>query len=667
MSPPVHLLVVEDNDDDAVLVVDRLRRSGLTVDYQRVETLDGVTAALAAETLPDVLLCDYNLPSLSAESVLGLLHERELDIPFILVSGQIGEESAAALMRAGAHDFVLKDRLARLAPAIQRELREAEIRRERRQGQAALRESEERFRLLAEHAQDIIFRCRLLPHAEVEYLSPAVTAITGYEPEELMGDPARLFKTVAPDDEHVMEESWRSPSPDLMLLRWRRRNGDSAWMEQRAAGIRDADGRLVAVQGVLRDVTERVRAEHDHAAMRVRLHQAQRLESLGQLAGGVAHDFNNLLGVILGFTAFVSEEITSAAASDTTGRWAAVREDVGRITHAAERAAALTQQLLVFGRREVVQPRALYVNASVAAVEQLLRRTVGKDAKLVTDLADDLWPVWADLGQIEQVLLNLAVNARDAMPGGDGTLTIRTRNIEIDPTMAASRPGLVAGRHVQLQVIDTGTGMPPEIAERAFEPFFTTKAKGSGTGLGLATVYGIVTQGGGSVQVESSPGQGTTFTILLPATDEVPAVDETVVPAAPVGTGQTVLLVEDEPALLEVTRRHLIRAGYQVLAASGGAEALAMIAGHDAEIHLLLTDVLMPEMLGKEVAERFLAQRPGTPVLFMSGYVGSALTSQGRLDPGVSLLEKPFAAAELIARVSQLLAAERAPRAQDGA
>jgi two-component system cell cycle sensor histidine kinase/response regulator CckA len=658
MPAPIQLLIAEDNDDDAVLVVDRLRRSGLTVEYERVETLDAVTAALLRPTLPDLLICDHNLPGFSPEDVLKVLHDHDLDVPFVLVSGQIGEESAAALMRAGAHDFVLKDGLTRLAPAIQRELREADERRQRRQAESALRESEERFRLLAEHAQDIIFRCRLVPYPEVEYLSPAITAITGYEPTELYGDPALVFKTVLPEDQPLLERSWFAPGPDPLVVRWQRRDGEVAWMEQRAVGIRDADGRLVAVQGILRDVTERVRTEHERSALEAQLHQAQRLESLGQLAGGVAHDFNNILAVILNYAAFVAEEVSAAARTEPGGMWEAVRRDVEQIERAAERATTLTHQLLAFGRREVVQPRVLNLNESVTAVEQLLHRTIGEHVRLVTTLAEDLWPVLADPGQIEQVLVNLAVNARDAIPTDGGTLTIDTGNTVVSEAYAHERPGLEAGPSVRLRVSDTGTGMERDVVEHAFEPFFTTKPKGTGTGLGLATVYGIVTQAGGHIQIFSKPGIGTTFTVLLPVTDEVAVPVEEVASYPRSPNGETVLLVEDEDALREVTRRILVRGGYQVIAAESGPEALAIASTYDGEIQLLLTDVVMPHMLGKELAQRLLAVRPATRVLFMSGYAQPILASQGRLDPGVSLLEKPFSEATLLVKAGEVLAAE---------
>jgi signal transduction histidine kinase len=384
----------------------------------------------------------------------------------------------------------------------------------------------------------------------------------------------------------------------------------------------------------------------DAERLRLQLQQSQRLESLGQLAGGVAHDFNNLLAVILGYAKFIERRAEPGTRDE---------HDSAEIRKAGERATRLTRQLLSFARREVVRPRVLDLTGVVLEMEELLRRTIGEHVVLKTSLAPDLWPIMADHGQLEQILLNLAVNARDAMPDG-GTLTLDTENVEADAAFVSSHPSLEPGRYVRLRVSDSGIGMDRATAARAFEPFFTTKASGDGTGLGLATVHGIVAQAGGSVQIYSEPGLGTTFTILLPTTDApVPgrAGDDTVPPAR--GRGETILVVEDEPALLEVTRRILDENGYEVLAAAGGAEALRLADEHPGEIDVLLTDVVMPEMLGKEVAERLTAARPGVRVLFMSGYAQPVIELTGEI------IDKPFTEAALLARLRALLTSE-APR-----
>jgi hypothetical protein len=383
--------------------------------------------------------------------------------------------------------------------------------------------------------------------------------------------------------------------------------------------------------------------------------QGQRLESLGQLAGGVAHDFNNLLGVILNYLSFASEEVAAAAGPEPAPQHLeAAGADLAEADKAAQRAAALTHQLLLFARRDVVRPQVLDFDTVVTSVEEMLRRTLGEHVELVANLAGDLWPVLADPGQIEQVLVNLAVNARDAMPDG-GTLTIDTSNITVDAESIAGGSKARMGRNVRLRVSDTGVGMTPEIAEHVFEPFFTTRRDGGGTGLGLATVYGILMQADGHIWIYSQPGTGTTLTITLPVTAEAATPLAEPVPYQRRPRGETVLVVEDEAALLEVTKRILTRNGYQVITAASGPEAIAIAAGHPGEIHLLVTDVVMPHMLGKEVAERMRVIKPGIEVLYMSGYARPVLASQGRLDPNMALVEKPFSEASLLTMACRVL------------
>jgi two-component system cell cycle sensor histidine kinase/response regulator CckA len=397
------------------------------------------------------------------------------------------------------------------------------------------------------------------------------------------------------------------------------------------AAVRDITDRLAAEAE-----RRRLREETDRQKLEARMQQAQRLESLGQLAGGIAHDFNNLLAVILNYAAFIIED---AAGSPPAA-------DAEQIARAARRGSDLTHQLLAFARREVIRPRPLDLNAVVTEVHQMLDRSLGEHIDLTVRTTDALPAVMADPGQMEQVLVNLAVNARDAMPTG-GRLTIETAEVRVDAEHSAARAGLSPGRYLRLRVSDSGTGMPKEVIDKAFEPFFTTKPSGQGTGLGLATVYGIITQAGGTVQIYSEPGIGTTFTILLPVTD-VQA--QEVVPEETderlAGHGATVLVVEDEDALREVTSRILVRGGYTVLTADGGEAALRIAA--DNSIDVLLTDVVMPGMLGKDLADAVTTRYPRTKVLFMSGYAQPVLTDHGTLAADVHLLEKPFTSAELM-------------------
>jgi PAS domain S-box-containing protein len=413
--------------------------------------------------------------------------------------------------------------------------------------------------------------------------------------------------------------------------------------------IRDVTDRLIAQAERERLITQ---AERDAADKR--LQHTRRLESLGQLAGGVAHDFNNILAVISNYAEMISETLDSS--NPDPADLAEARKDCGQIGRAAERATRLTKQLLAFGRRDITQAEILSLNHVIGDIEPMLRRSIGEHIHLVTTLDRDLQPVHADAGQIEQILVNLAVNARDAMPGG-GTLSIDTSNAEIGDDDLASSP-LPVGRYVRIRVSDTGTGMPPEVIERAFEPFYTTKPKGSGTGLGLATVYGIATAAGGDVRLYSENGIGTTITVVLPAVDDDHHTTDTAVTAEPppVQTPhETVLMVEDEDDLRVITGRILTRAGYHVLTASGGEQAIHLAHTHPGPIHLLLTDVIMPKMTGNEVAARIRAIRPGIPVLYMSGYAEPVLTENGTLPEGVTIVEKPFTSRELLDRVRKYL------------
>jgi PAS domain S-box-containing protein len=415
--------------------------------------------------------------------------------------------------------------------------------------------------------------------------------------------------------------------------------------------IRDVTDRLIAQAERERLITQ---AERD--ASERRLQHARRLESLGELAGGVAHDFNNILAVISNYTEMVQHTLDSPALDPAD--LAQVRKDLGQVSRAAERAARLTKQLLAFGRRDITQATVLNLNHVIGDVEQMLRRSLGEHIHLIASLDRQLSPVYADASQLEQILVNLAVNARDAMPGG-GTLSIDTSNAELADDDVIST-ALEPGRYVRLRVSDTGSGMPPEVIERAFEPFYTTKPKGSGTGLGLATVYGIATAAGGDVRLYSETGIGTTVTVTLPAvdapTDTTPAT--TGAPPAPAAgppPHETILMVEDEDDLRQIAARVLTRAGYQVLAATGGTQAIHLAHTHPSRIHLLLTDVIMPKMMGNEVAAHIRQHHPDIPVLYMSGYAKPVLTENGTLPEGVTIVEKPFTSRELLDRVHTIL------------
>jgi PAS domain S-box-containing protein len=404
--------------------------------------------------------------------------------------------------------------------------------------------------------------------------------------------------------------------------------------------IKDSDGRVVGVSSVARDVTE---SKHMEAMLR----QSQKMEAVGQLAGGVAHDFNNLLGVILGYTGLMLDRL---------GLDDPQRKSIEEIQKAGDRAALLTRQLLAFSRKQVLQPKVIDLNAVVAGAEKLLQRLIGENIELRAVLNPELCRVKADPGQIEQIIMNLAVNARDAMPSG-GKLTIETSNMEFDEAYTAQHPSTRTGPHVMLAVTDTGCGMDAETKAHMFEPFFTTKEFGKGTGLGLSTVYGIVKQSGGSVWVYTEPGLGTSFKIYLACVDAVPEIEPPNDKVMNVVAGsQTILIVEDDPALLQVTHRSLEEVGYAILEARSSKEAIDISESHTGPIHLMVTDVVLPGMSGVKLAAYLSAQRPEMKVLYVSGYTNDTVFHHGVLEPGLAFLQKPFSARTLARRVGEVLA-----------
>ncbi len=401
---------------------------------------------------------------------------------------------------------------------------------------------------------------------------------------------------------------------------------------------------------MVEDVTQREKLEGQ-------LNQSQRLESLGQLAGGIAHDFNNLLGVIVNFALFAKEKVQASGNASPDPTLALAIKDIDRVVRAGESASRLTHQLLAFARREVVRPQAIDVNSVVAELEPLVSRTLGEHIEFITSRGKDIWPALMDPGQLEQVLTNLAVNARDAMLKG-GKLTIDCENVDVDSAYAAGRPGLKPGRFVRIRVTDTGTGMDSATLLRAFEPFFTTKPKGHGTGLGLATVYGIVNQAGGDVSIYSEVGVGTRVHVLLPASDEAPKAPKAEVFAPRQRATATILVVEDAEDLREITELILTKNGYRVITAPNGLAALEVVKHNVGKIDLLLTDVVMPHMQGPDLAKQVGALHPEIRVLFMSGYAQPMLGDGGILQEGVILLEKPFTEPVLLAKVELALRAE---------
>ena len=518
---------------------------------------------------------------------------------------------------------------------------------EQKRAESALRRSEAHFRSLIENALDII--TVLDAEGVILFESPSVRRVLGYQPDELLGK--HIFDFVHPDDLDHAREAFANAVRSAELTQpteTRLRHQDGSWrvLESVSENLLDDP----AVAGVVvnsRDITERREAEEELHESREQLLQSQKMEAVGRLAGGVAHDFNNLLTAIKGFT-----ELLLLDFDQKDPRYPFAHE----IQAAANRAASLTRQLLAFSRKQVLQPRVIDLNSSVTDIEKMLRRLIGEDVELVTEAGRDLGQVKADPGQIEQILLNLVVNARDAMPSG-GRLAIRTWNAVVTPEQAQRHGEAAPGSYVVLSVRDTGSGMTREVQRRIFEPFFTTKEQGRGTGLGLSTVYGIVQQSGGFVEVDSEPGKGADFRVFLPSVQEaLPQTDQRR-EAGPVQGTETVLLVEDEKAVRVLVRRVLDRMGYTVLEAEHGPQALEIMAQRKEPVDLLLTDVIMPGMSGRELADHLQRAHPGLKVLFMSGYTDEAISQHGVLVSGVAFLEKPFTPDILLRKVREVLGA----------
>jgi two-component system, cell cycle sensor histidine kinase and response regulator CckA len=635
---------------------------------------------------------------------------------------------------------------------------------ERKRVERALAESEARFRRLAENEQDIIYRYTRLPEPGWEYISPAIVQVLGYTPEECYANPSLAFEVVHADDRACLETAIAQDLEQPRVYRCIRKDGEIVWIEDRPKHVRDEDGRVVAVEGVARDITAQKRAEeavreseerfravfdnaivpmivfdddlryvnanpaacalvgltldemlelripelsespdeaerfkeallkegelggqyrvkatdgtvHEvefhakanvqpgrHLAMsyevterkqlEAQLRQAQRMEAIGRLAGGVAHDFNNQLAAIKLYADLISANLD--------GDLDRARSELSGLQHVTDRAAALTRQLLAFGRRQILTPSALDLNDVVVLAETMLGRLIGEHITLDTEIEPELETIVADPGQLEQLIVNLVVNARDAI-SGNGTITIRTSNMDLDFAAGRGIATFQPGRYVVLTVADTGRGMDADTRARVFEPFFTTKATGEGTGLGLATSYGFVKQTGGYIWVDSEPGLGTTVTVAFPAAPDARptrlARPET---AHPGGGTETVLLVEDEDVVRAVTSEILETAGYSVLPAANGREACEVAAAHEGPIDVLLTDWIMPEMGGPEVAKRLRAERPEMRVIFMSGYAESDAVLDQLERGDTAFLPKPFSAAELARMLRHVIEGTRA-------
>jgi PAS domain S-box-containing protein len=770
-SSRLRVLILEDDPRDVELCIQEMNKAGFELQVDAVDTEEDFTKKLQSQ-IYDLILSDFRIPTWSGVEAFHLLKKSGRDIPFILVTGTLGEEAAVDLIKEGVADYILKDRLVRLPSAVQRALQEKTTREERERAIQGLRDSEQQVRLLLDSTAEAIYGIDI--HGHCTFCNAASIRLLGYEsPKDLLGKHTHwLMHHTRPDGtpypvedcqiymafregkgSHVDDEIlWRKDGSSFPAEYWSYpviRNGEPIgsvvtflditerkraeetlrrsearvrrlvesnivgigigtltgklldgndaflkllgysreemlsgalrWDEMTPPEYNDVDeqaieqlrhtgiappwekefirkdGRRVAVLiGVVTLAAEQGEIEavsividiSERKLLEQQLRQAQKMEAIGQLAGGVAHDFNNLLSVIIGYSDILL---------DRAGQDAKMRSQCQEINKAANRAASLTRQLLAFSRQQVLEPKVLDLNTVVVEIEKMLRRLIGEDIELRTALDPTLGSVKADPGQIEQIIMNLAVNARDAMPEG-GKLVIETSNAELDDTYALQHPPFNPGRYVLLAVTDTGIGMSEETKTHIFEPFFTTKEIGKGTGLGLSTVYGVVKQSGGYVWVYSELGRGSVFKIYLPRVDQ--SVQHSrpreLAPELFRGT-ETVLVVEDEEAVRTLTRSLLEEGGYTVIEASNGTRAMEVAGAYSGAIDLLLTDMVMHGMNGRVLAQKMLAAHPGMKVLYTSGYTGSFSFDGELFDAGAILVQKPFSRETLLRKLREAL------------
>lgn len=759
----LRVLILEDNQRDAELFIQKLKETGFSFDADTVDTEQAFVASFQSRVY-DLILSDYSIPEWSGLEAFRFVKRSGINIPFVLVTGTLGEEAAVDLIKEGVADYILKDRLARLPSAVRRALEEKRTRDEAARARQALRDSEEKVRLLLDSTAEAIYGINLEGHCT--FCNPACVRLLGYDdPSDLLGKQmhalshrtrpectprsveecpicaaARAGRGIHLDEQLLWKkdgssfpaECWSHPmlqdgksigsvvtflditerkqiednlrrvasvvessqdaiisqTLDGIILTWNlgaeqiygysrsevlgkplaiivppdrqnefqgilkkiswgekveqlgticvRKDGKQVPVSLSVSSIKDANGKIVGASVIARDITETKHLEEMFL-------QAQKMEAVGRLAGGVAHDFNNLLGVIIGYS-----DIVEARLKDDDP----VRAKVAQIKKAGQGAARLTRQLLAFSRQQILDSRILDLNSVVTDVQKMLQRLIGADVEMVTSLCPNLATVKADQGQMEQVIMNLIVNSRDALPDG-GTLTIETSNVELDDLYVLSHPELTAGSFVMLAVTDTGTGIDAETQKHIFEPFFTTKEQGKGTGLGLSTVYGVVKQSGGSISVSSEVGRGTTFKIYLPQTQAAAERDNPEPKRLFEGT-ETILVVEDEESLRKLTCEMLLENHYTVLEASNGFEAHEIAQLHEGPIHLLLTDVVMPRISGPSLAKSLMARNPNMKVLYMSGYMNSSVVQELAIS-GSEFLQKPFMSDTLTRKVREIL------------
>ena len=763
-------LIVEDSENDTLLLLRELHKSGYDTHHTRLETGEAMRNALNAEKW-DVILSDYSMPCFSGLEALQTLKDSGLDIPFIIVSGNIGEETAVKIMKAGAHDYVFKGNLTRLTPVIEREMAEAQVRHKNRLAEQELRESEARYRSLLESVSDYVYTVMVLDGKMVATShGPGCESVTGYTPDDFAAD-SGLWLRMVPEEERPevlkhIDQLQAGTTPPPLEHRIIHKDGRIRWIRNCQVPRYDYEGRIFTYNGIVSDITERKLAEEelkfrnlllttqqeasldgilvvdeynqvmmfnqrfvdmwglppevletnfDKTAFQTmlgkftdlghfleqlkqinqhrdeifrdeivladgstydrysapmfgpdqryygrvwyfrnitekknlenQLFQAQKMEAIGQLAGGIAHDFNNILTAIIGFSTIVAMHMDANNPQ---------RENVNHILAAADRATDLTRSLLTFSRKQIINPQPLDLNKTIKNIEKFLQRIIGEDISLVTVFYQGVLTIKADCGQIEQVLMNLATNARDAMPKG-GTLTIATGALAMDGDFIRTHGYGETGEYALITVTDTGTGMDEETCKKLFEPFFTTKEMGKGTGLGLSIVYGIVRQHNGYISVSSEKGVGTTFKICLPLIGPTVKEESDNTEETTKGGTETILVADDDPLVRQLSVNVLGQFGYTVITAEDGQDAIARFRESKDKIDLVILDVIMPLTNGKEAYDEIVRIRPDIKGIFISGYTADTIHRRGVLEVHTEYVSKPLRPTLLLKKVREVL------------
>lgn len=639
----VNILLLEDDPHDAELIRHQLESSGLSFAYRHADSRESFTNALRSFR-PHLILSDFSMPGFDGMAALTIAREEYPEVPFIFVSGTIGEEKAIEAIKNGATDYVLKDRPARLVPSVRRALQDAEARAALKRAEQAERDTQVLFRLIMENVADLIAVLDL--NGRRLYNNRAYAPILG-DPETLQGTDS--FREIHPDDrERIRQVFFTTVNTGVghrAEFRFMARDGSIRFIESQGSVIRDTEGKVSKVVVVSRDVTDRKQAEAEKESLEKQFRQAQKMESIGTLAGGVAHDFNNILAIILGYGSLLEKQSSSPEE---------LKKALANINQAARRGSAVVRQLMTFARKSEVVFAPTQINIIVNELVDMLRATVPKTITLAADLAPQLPTLTADAAQLNQALLNLCVNARDAMPQG-GTLTISTGLTDGDH-IAAKFHEAEKIPYVVVRVRDTGVGMDEETRQRMFEPFFTTKQAGRGTGLGLSMVYGVIKDHKGFIDADSEPGRGTTFQIYLPVKRKGVSPAAVKARQRPTQRGEgTILLVEDEELLIELVRALLTEEGYTVLVARTGPEAVSTFRDRKAEIDLVVSDLGLPELSGIEVMRRIRAIAPGVKAVFVTGFIEEE-ERQAIEELGVRhLIQKPFTQEELLNAIRDTL------------